>query len=173
MTRIFRTLAAFLALTLTGLGAAPAQAAVLLTVPATSTTPPIPVYLARPKGDGPFPAVLLLHGCQGLDGFLTVAADRLGAHGYVGVALDALGPHNMQTACEGNSDGDEGGAARATLAWLRTQPYVAKDRLAVVGFSMGGDAALSLVDPRGAAAPAGLRVAAVFYPRVKAVTGWS
>ncbi len=43
--------------------------------------------------------------------------------------------------------------ARSVLAWLRTQKYVAADRLAVVGFSMGGDAALALADTKGAAAP--------------------
>ena len=107
--------------------------------------------------------MLLLHGCAGFDGYLAVGADRLAARGYVGVALDALGPHGMQTACNGNSDGDEAGAARATLAWLRTQPYVVPDRLAVVGFSMGADAALRF-DTRGSAAPAGLRVAAAYYP---------
>ncbi len=49
-------------------------------------------------------------------------------------------------------------------AWLRTQPYVAADRLGVVGFSMGADAALKLIDAHGAAPPAGLRAAAIYYP---------
>ena len=164
MARIFRVLVAALALGAAGLWGVPARAAVILIVPATAKTPPIPVYIARPKGPGPFPAVLLLHGCQGLDGFLTVSADRLVAHGFIGVALDALGPHGMQTACDGNSDGDEAGAARATLAWLRTQPYVAADRLAIVGFSMGADAALTLIDSHGSGAPAGLRAVAAYYP---------
>jgi dienelactone hydrolase len=149
----------------------PAQAAVILTVPATAKTPPIGVYVARPQGNGPFPAVLFLHGCNGLDGFLAVAADRLAPHGYVGVALDALGPHNMQTACDGNYDGDEAAAAQATLAWLRRQPYVAADRLAIVGFSMGADAALSLIDTHGAAPPSGLRAVADFYPSCESRDG--
>ena len=164
MTRHFSLLAAALAFVLLLMPAAPSQAANMLTVPATAGTPPIPVYVARPQGNGPFPAVLLLHGCGGFDGYLAVGADRLAARGYVGVALDALAPHNMQTACNGNSDGDEASAARATLAWLRTQPYVAADRLGVVGFSMGADAALTLIDTRGAVPPAGLRAAAIYYP---------
>jgi dienelactone hydrolase len=148
-----------------GLWAArPADAAVMLAVPASGSTPPIPIYVARPPGNGPFPAVLLLHGCSGFDGYLAVAADRLAVRGYVGVALDALGPHGLQTACGGNSDGDEALAARATLAWLRKQPYVRADRLGLVGFSMGSDAILSLIDTKGIAAPAGLRVAAIYYP---------
>lgn len=143
---------------------APVRAANMLVVPATATTPAIPVYVARPAGSGPFPAVLLLHGCAGFDGFLAVGADRLAAHGYVGVALDALAPHGMTTACNGTSDGDEAGAARATLAWLRRQPYVAANQLGVIGFSMGADATLALIDTPGAVTPPGLRAAAAYYP---------
>jgi dienelactone hydrolase len=136
----------------------------MTTVPATATTPAIPVYIARPDGAGPFPAVLLLHGCSGVDGFLAVAADRLAMHGIVGVALDALTPHGLRTACNGTSDGDQVGAARATLAWLRGQSYVAADRLGVVGFSMGGNTTLALIDTPGTSAPRGLRVAVTYYP---------
>jgi dienelactone hydrolase len=171
MRRLFSSLTAALAVAASSLIAAPAQAAVMLTVPATAATPAIPIYLARPKGDGPFPAVLLLHGCGGFDGLLAVGADRLAARGFVALALDALGPHGMTTACEGNSDGDEAGAARATLAWLRKQSYVAPDRLGVVGFSMGGDAALALIDTHGTPAPPGLHAAVVYYPSCESRDG--
>jgi dienelactone hydrolase len=162
MRRVFGTIVLTL-LAFAGPAPVPAGAAIMTVVPATPSTPPIPVYIARPTGTGPFPAVLLLHSCQGFDGLLAIAADRLAAGGYVGVALDALGPHGMQTACNGNSDAGETGDARATLAWLRTQSYVAADRLAILGFSMGGDAALNIIDTHGVAAPAGLRVAVVYY----------
>jgi dienelactone hydrolase len=162
--RIKTILAIAVAFALAAIAAPPARAAVLLTVPATKTTPAIGVYVVRPDGKGPFPAVLFLHGCTGFDGFLAVAADRLAARGYIGVALDALGPRGVQNACGGKDDADETGAARATLAWLQKQPYVIPDRLGVVGFSMGADAALSLIDTHDAAPPAGLRVAAAYYP---------
>ena len=45
----------------------------MLTVPASAKTPAIPIYVARPSGNGPYPAVLFLHGCSGFDGFLAVA----------------------------------------------------------------------------------------------------
>src|SRR5580698_4683798 len=112
MARFFSFLSCALALLAFLVPAAPARAANMLAVPATATTPVIPIYVARPRGNGPFPAVLFLHGCGGFDGYLAVAADRIAARGFVGVALDALAPHNMQTACTGNSDGDEAGAAR-------------------------------------------------------------
>ena len=164
MSAKFFSLALLLGLVTAVAPGGPARAANMLVVPATATTPAIPIYVARPDGNGPFPAVLLLHGCDGFDGFLAVAADRLVVHGYVGVALDSLAPHGMTTACNGNNDGDEAGAARATLAWLRKQSYVAADRLGVIGFSMGGNATLALVDTPGTPAPAGVRAAAVYYP---------
>jgi dienelactone hydrolase len=165
MRKAIRTLVVSAAVVALGrIGAPPAQAAVMLSIPATANTPAIGVYVARPSGDGPFPAVLFLHGCTGFDGFLAVAADRLAAHGYIGVAIDELGAHGMQTACGAGDGGDEAKAARATLAWLQKQPYIVPDRLGVVGFSMGADAALSLIDTRGSAPPAGLRVAAAYYP---------
>jgi dienelactone hydrolase len=164
MKRAFLALTLALAAGFAALAALPARAAVMLVVPATAQTPAIPIYLARPDGEGPSPAVLFLHGCGGFDGRLAVAADRIAMHGFVGVALDALGPKGMQTACTGNSDAGETAAARAVLAWLRTQKYVAPDRLGVVGFSMGADAALALTDTHGATPPAGLRAAAAYYP---------
>lgn len=147
----------------------PLLAAILTTVPAAASTPAVPIYVARPDGNGPFPAVLILHSCAGFDGFDAVAADRLVPLGYVAVALDALGRREPTGAC-GNDNGAgytaEVTAAWATLAWMRAQPYIAADRLAIIGFSMGADALLALVDPPGAQAtpPAGLRAAVAFEP---------
>jgi dienelactone hydrolase len=165
MTREIRAILVTTAMAaLVVIGGRSSSAAVMLTVPATANTPPIGVYIARPQGTGPFPAILFLHGCAGFNGLIAVAADKLAARGYIGVAIDSLGPHGMQTACDGDNDGGQADAARATLAWLRTQPYVIRDRLGVVGFSMGADAALTLIDTHGSAAPAGLRVAVAYYP---------
>jgi dienelactone hydrolase len=165
MQCLFRLCAvASVALVLAGLNPAAAPAAVMLTVPATATTPAIPIYVARPHDDGRYPAVLFLHGCGGFDGLLAVAADRLAPHGFVGIALDALGPYHLQSACEGEDHGDQVAAARATLAWMRTQPYIDPDRLAIVGFSMGANSALTLIDTHGVPPPPGLRVVADLYP---------
>jgi dienelactone hydrolase len=147
--------------------AAPSRAAVLTTVPATPGSPAVPVYVARPAGAGPFPAVLILHGCGGINGYSVVTADRLALRGYVGVALDSLAPDIYEDECtDRGGSSREAAAARATLAWLRAQPFVARDRLAVIGFSMGGIATLDLVDPKSPAPPpAGLRAAVTYYPQ--------
>src|SRR5215471_11108156 len=69
-------------------------------------TPPINLrgYLTRPdaglsaelgaptNGGAPYPAVVVLHGCNGMFGHSAVIADRLSSWGYVTLAVDSLGP---------------------------------------------------------------------------------
>ena len=68
-------------------------------------------YLARPdtglaaelgspsNGGGPFPAVVVLHGCIGITGHFTGIADRLSSWGYVTLAVDSLGPRGISSRC--------------------------------------------------------------------------
>ena len=39
----------------------------LCPIAAAGETPPFPFTLSKPAGDGPFPAVVILHDCSGLD----------------------------------------------------------------------------------------------------------
>src|SRR5690349_4121596 len=57
-------------------------------------------YLARPTGEGPFPAVVVLHGCGGFSsaGSLQLA-DQLKDWGYVALMVDSLTPRALTTAC--------------------------------------------------------------------------
>jgi dienelactone hydrolase len=143
-----------------------ARAASMLLVPATSTTPAIPAYVVKPSGAGPFPAVVILHGCEGFNGIAAVAADRLATLGYVVAALDTLTPNNIPPCTKQDATGVTAGDARAALAWLAARPDVIPDRLGIIGFSMGAGAALNLVDPAGgpAAPPPGLRAVVAYYP---------
>jgi hypothetical protein len=55
-------------------------------------------YLARPAGDGPFPAVVVLHGCGGFAaGGSLQLADQLRDWGYVALMVDSLGPRGLAT----------------------------------------------------------------------------
>ena len=103
-------------------------------------------YLARPEGAGPFPAVVVLHGCSGFSsaGSLQLA-DQLKDWGYVALAVDSLGPRNLATACGGPRI-DQPSDAHAALRYLTRQSFVAAERVAVLGNSMGGYSALFAVD---------------------------
>src|SRR5947207_13463963 len=103
-------------------------------------------YLARPDGDGPFPAVVVLHGCAGLAsaGSLQLA-EQLKDWGYVALTVDSLGPRGLTTACGGPFI-DQPADAYAALRYLSQQSFVAAERVAVLGNSMGGYSALYAVD---------------------------
>ena len=135
----------------------------------------IPATLARPKGPGPFPAVIVLHGCAGKGRLETTIVEALAREGYVGLAIDTLAPQGVENACEGAVKGASrrsAGYAAQSLAWLAAQPYVRADRLAAIGFSMGAIAVLDLVDPFVPhAPPPGLRAAVAYYPACRSRDG--
>jgi dienelactone hydrolase len=126
---------------------------------------PLQGYLARPAAAGRRPAVVELHGCAGSDKADAETADRLQAFGYVALALDSLGAFN---ACGNGANGGLAEAYDAYLAldWLARQSFVDPDRVAVLGFDMGGDAALDSVE-RGSVERSEkrhFRAAVAYYP---------
>jgi dienelactone hydrolase len=105
---------------------------------------PLLGYLTRPNTKGPFPAVVLLHGCAGFGPRETHWADQLRSWGYVSLAIDSFTPRNV-AGCNGATSGDEVDAFSA-LQYLTTQPFVIPDRVAVLGSSLGGIAAVDDVE---------------------------
>jgi hypothetical protein len=122
-------------------------------------------YLARPSGAGPFPAVVVLHGCNGFDGLVVGWADRLARWGYAALAIDSLTPHSatIATACAGGFL-EQPVDAYQGLKFLAAQPFVRADRIAVLGASMGGKSVLTALE-RGLIEP-------MFRPQRRAGT-WS
>jgi dienelactone hydrolase len=142
---------------------APAQLVQVAPV-AFASKQPLLGYLTRPFGKGPFPAVVLLHGCGGFGPRETHWADRLRLWGYVALALDSATPRPA-AGCTGPAV-PSAIDAFAALRYLATQPFVVSDRVAVLGSSFGGMAALGDVENGAPTAPLHdrFRAAVAFYP---------
>ncbi|MEH2498960.1 dienelactone hydrolase [Bradyrhizobium sp. AZCC 1678] len=128
-------------------------------------------YLARPEGSGPFPAVVVLHGCGGFHQDMLAWADRLRRWGYVALAVDSFGPRDIETNCAAFAD-QPADAFRA-LAYLKTKPYVRADHVAVLGFSMGGISVLAALEQESISGlyPDKFSAGVALYPKCSSSTG--
>ena len=148
----------------------PAAADELVKFP--SAAPPtatgIQGYMTKPKGAGPFPAVVLLHSCLGFPSDRRSIGSMLAGWGYVALFVDDFTPRGLSDTCA--VDFPEGLAdAFGALAFVAKFPYVDKTRIAAVGYSQGADTALkvaSLGAASGFTLPGDLayKAAAAFYP---------
>jgi dienelactone hydrolase len=125
--------------------------------------------LYRPAGDGPFPAVVMLHGCGGR--FSRAVEDTFGADftalGYVLLIVDSFGPRGVRHRCTGEGPTvDRIMDAYGALLCLAEQRFVDADRIAVVGYSQGAMVALSAVELNGAGTlfDRHFRAAVAYYP---------
>jgi dienelactone hydrolase len=109
---------------------------------------PFTALLFRPKGKGPFPAVVALHGCGGLfngQGELRSReedwAELLVAAGYVVLLPDSFTARGMSEICSGRErkifPADRAEDAAAAAQWLAQQPFVDASRLGLMGWSHG------------------------------------
>ena len=171
-----------LALGLTSLlGAGAASAGTLVEFPNLSGHTPANLrgYLARPDSGlsaelgqsnegAPYPAVVVLHGCNGMFGHSAVIADRLSSWGYVTLAVDSLGPRvsGIANRCDRGLP-DQAFDAYAALHYLSQLDFVDPARVAVFGQSMGGETALHAVVDGSLAAQffkERFRAAVAYYP---------
>ena len=158
MSKVFRISVWVIGLAVS-LGAASANAGSLIEFPNLPEQAPAQLrgYLARPDAGfsgmlgshsdraGPYPAVLVLHGCSGISSHSVKIADRLGSWGYVSLTVDSLGPRGIACGCGGGFR-DQPFDAYAALSYLSQLDFVDPARVAVLGQSMGGAAALYAAD---------------------------
>jgi dienelactone hydrolase len=136
----------------------------------SAVSAPIPATVFRPKGTGPFPGVVLLHVCSGIRAYDSKWAEWLGTLGYVAILPDSLSPRNVSTACGGSGLNvrDHALDGLGALAYLRSQPDVIPNKIAVMGWSHGGAATLISASARfiNATRPVGggYQAAIAFYP---------
>lgn len=110
-------------------------------------------HLARPEGDGPWPAVLIGHDGIGLDDYQRSRADDLAEHGYMAFAMDYhagrtyFGDPEAMLARVMPLMADPArmeAIGRAALDVLLAEPGADPDRLAALGYGAGGRIVLEL-----------------------------
>ncbi len=127
--------------------------------------------LRKPEGNGPFPAVVLLHGCGGVSPKRDDRVmEKLASLGYVALQVDSFGPRGISSVCTyTGSDAVDILRKRVTDAYdakryLASLPFVDRSRIGVIGWSHGGMTTLQALhkekeDP--------FRAAVAFYPACK------
>lgn len=121
--------------------------------------------LHRPRGRGPFPVVVFLHGFSGnsfeAHRLFVETARRLAARGFASLRFDFRGSGNSEGTFSDLSIRTEIADARAAVRWVRRQSWADSGRLALLGMSMGG-----LVATQVLAAERVLRTAVLWNPVV-------
>ena len=106
--------------------------------------------LFTPPGDGPFPAVIVIHEWWGLNEWIREQASRLSDQGYVVLAVDLYRGRVAATAEEAHElmrGVPEDRAAldlRAAFDYLKSLKNVKSARIGAIGWCMGGGYALNL-----------------------------
>jgi len=145
----------------------------------------IPAALYKPRGLGPFPAVVLLHGCGGLyrwkgkhEGEMTSRhiewAELLAKEGYLVLLPDSFAPRGVHESCTVkdrpvDSTRERPRDAYGALLWLQKRGDVKADRVALMGWSNGGGTVLHTIAVASPVRPSALphgdfRAAVAFYP---------
>ena len=145
--------------------------------------------LFKPEGDGPFSTVIALHGCGGLAGRSEPVlpryrdwAERFVKEGKAVLLPDSYGSRGLGPQCRVKERKVRVRRERvedivAAREWLMQQPWVAHDRISLIGWAGGASALLWAVRPQLSArgTEPDFRSAVAFYPdcRISAVLGWS
>jgi len=145
-----------------------------------NVTPGAPVRIAaeefRPRGGGPFPAVVLLHGCHGVSESNREWARWLKDRDYVALVVDSWGPRGIVGTCRPGDDVPNTARlddAVGALRWLHGRAYVDGEHVGIMGWSNGGVFSMAAVNgptlertrQRGVEIPApGFRAAVGLYP---------
>jgi carboxymethylenebutenolidase len=115
------------------------------TIRYTGSTGSVLAYLARPKGTGKYPAVIVIHENRGLQPHIKDVARRMALEGFVAIAPDALSPQG------GTPEKQEDAIAMiqkldyeatkkdftAAVAYLKTNPQTT-GKVGCTGFCWGG-----------------------------------
>ena len=123
--------------------------------------------LYMPKGPGPFPALVLLHGCGGIGPVIIAWAEWLRAEGYAALVLDSFGGRGIRRLCADTSPlrGQRRAPdVHAAAAYLATLPVIDRNRIGAIGWSHGGWTVLWAGNTDEQSPHVKLRALVAFYP---------
>lgn len=106
--------------------------------------------LYTPSGNGPFPALIVIHEWWGLNDWVKEQASKLSELGYVALAIDlyrgkvATTPEEAHEIMRGVPEDRAKRDLNAAFAFLASQPNVKKNRIGAIGWCMGGGYALDV-----------------------------
>jgi len=145
--------------------------------------------LYRPDGSGPFPVVVGLHGCEGLDdgaGEVNPTYHEWAQHlvkaGFAVLYPDSYGSRGLGSQCNVRNrpsrvQSERVADANAARHWLQNQPWAVAGRISLLGWSSGAVSALWAVRPHKLAKEdsADSRSAVALYPGCRRLdaTAWS
>lgn len=134
--------------------------------------------LEKPEGNGPFPAVMLVPGCQGFDrplwkGRYERAARQLKELGFVVARVDYLAAGDVGSCDVIMNPAEVADDIVTTSKYLRAQSFVKPESINVLAWSYGGGAAFNALTKTESRDP--VRVAAVvaYYPYLSLARPWS
>jgi dienelactone hydrolase len=158
-----------------GSSAYPGQVEFPNVTPAAPRT--IPAVELRPDGAGPFPAVVLLHGCHGVSASTRDWARWFRERGYVALVVDSWAARGMREGCTPSApevpNTERFDDAIGALRYLQARSFVDRERIGVIGWSNGGVFSIAVINgpsheralKRGVVVPPpGYRAAVGVYP---------
>ena len=129
----------------------------------------------RPSGPGPFPAVIVMHGCGGRGVNMQDWGQWLSSEGYAAFVVDSFGGRGLKRVCGDPTifpPRDRAPDAFAAAAYLKSLPFVDGERIAVMGFSHGGGTVLWAMATESQHPETRLRGFIAFYPGCASLAGY-
>lgn len=135
----------------------------------------VEAQIRMPAGSGPFPAVILMPGCSGLEpnvrAQLNAHAAALQQAGLASVILDSFGPRGVRGSrvCRSGRALEQARQYRLQDAynardWLAAQPNIDGNRIFLLGQSNGGSTAMRAALASAPRQGAGFRGVVAYYP---------
>jgi carboxymethylenebutenolidase len=110
----------------------------------------VQAILYTPSGQGPFPAIIVIHEWWGLNDWVKDQASKLADQGYATLAIDlyrgkvATTPDMAHEIMRGVPEDRAKRDLHAAFEFLQSQPNVRKDRIGAIGWCMGGGYSLDV-----------------------------